>query len=153
MFLIIKEPFLVHSLLHYFGCSQCLMVLETVAALKCTQVPWKLQVCVLVWRILFLKGLSCCHCWKSSWEPEKSFLCGRWCWNCFQLEQERHLNSSHGAKMLRSRACCELCSCAELSKVDFSKCESLRFFVNANVLQPVLYSGSTPAGTLIPLKR
>lgn len=55
------------------------MVLEAVAALKCTRVPWKPQVCVLVWQMLFCNGLTCCHSWKASWEPEKSFFSERRC--------------------------------------------------------------------------
>lgn len=70
--------------------------------LRCTLVPSKTQVCVLVWQMLFFKGLTCCHCWKLSWEPEMSFLYGRRCWDFSRLEQGRCLNSLHGANAEQS---------------------------------------------------
>lgn len=75
--------------------------------------------------MLFCKGLTCGHCWKSLEESEKSFLCGKLSWNISQLYSERCSNSLCGAKTLKSRAWAELCSSTEPGKVDFmtTKCK------------------------------
>lgn len=115
--------------------------MEAAAALKCKRVPWKPQVCALVWQILFFNRITCCHCWKAYWDPEKSFFSGRRCWNFSQLEWERCLNSLHGAQMLW---------CVLQCRAGFPKCKSLRSSVNANILQPVLYSGTLKEQNTFP---